>query len=428
MNADSLQTAALPVGYRMAELPAGDRDALIELSTWAFASSRQEEERIRAGYALEPGRVVGVWAPDRTLAAGHASYRFGRFGVPGGTLPAAGLTWVSVHPQHRRRGLARAMVGAHLARTAVRGEPLSVLFASEPTIYGRFGYAPASRHVTLRLSHGQELRGVPGTDELQVHIETADPAQHGPVVGSLHDAVTRPGWARRETHALATGVFADDLSHPSGDAASGSEPLRIAWVSDTAGNPRAYALFTRKMHATARWHPDGTVKVREAVALDGAAARALWAFLIDLDLMGSVITPMLAVDDPLLTLLADPRAAERTSVDNVWVRLVDLPAALRGRAYAAGVDVVLEVTDDQLPANSGRWRLTAGPDGTEVTPSTASPDLALGTAELASAYLGGVSLASLGAAGLVQEETPGALAACSTAFGWPEAPVTSWIF
>ena len=427
--------AALPAGYRMAELAAGDRDLLIDLATWAFASTKREQDEERRTFALEPGRMVGVWAPDprgavtgadaaeapETLAAAHASYAFTSFGVPGGTLPTAGLTWVAVHPQHRRRGLARAMVTAHLHRTAARGEALSVLFASEPSIYGRYGYGRASHHVTLTLQRGQQLRPVPGADKLTVRAETADRARHAPIVRAVHDACERPGWARRGSPGLEDGVFAADPD-------DGGEPLRIASVQDQAGATRAYALFSRRLPHTGDWVANGTVSVREAVALDGAAARALWGFLTDLDLMGSVKSSMLAPDDPLLAQLVNTRLAKPVTVDNVWARLVDLPAALRGRTYAAPVDVVLDVTDELLAANAGRWRLRAASGSADLEPTSADPDLVLDTAELATAYLGGVSLASLGAAGLVREVTPGALAACSTALGWPQAPVTSWIF
>jgi predicted acetyltransferase len=446
-DAADIPRTPLPDGYRMSHLDPADRPLIESLASWAFADATQPDEAAQRPFALERGRIVGIWhesgsparqangtaaSPDPRgfLAATHASYAFTTFGVPGGTVPTAGLTWVGVHPEHRRRGLARAMVEAHLQRTAARGEPLSALFASEPGIYGRYGYGRASYHCTVTLGRRPPLKDVPEADELTVHVAHADAAEHGGIVRAVHDASTRPGWARRETVEAVEDAFTDLPSER-----KGAEPLRIAWVEDRAGVPRAYALFSRK----ASWSPngasDGTATVREAVTHDGAAAHALWAFLGDLDLMVKVRSPMLAVDDPLLALLVDTRTVERRTVDNVWIRLVDLPAALRGRAYAAPLDVVLEVTDTLLPANGGRWRVRAEATGdatdgarATVTHTEAEPDLELDVAELATAYLGGVTLGSLGAAGLVRERTPGALAAASTAFGWPDAPVTSFVF
>jgi predicted acetyltransferase len=145
----------------------------------------------------------------------------------------------------------------------------------------------------------------------------------------------------------------------------------------------------------------------------------------------SVETSMLAVDDPLTQLLVDPRSATARLADNLWVRLLDLPAALAARRYAAPVDVVLAVTDDRLPANAGTWRLRttasgAGVHTAEVERTSAEPDLTVDVRELGAAYLGGRSLAALGPAGLVREHTGGALMAAAAAFRWPLAPVCSW--
>lgn len=422
----------LPPGYRAAELGLADRPRIQAVASWAFATAGLPEEDALRPFPLEPGRIVGVWPQDAldggqgpALAAMHASYAFTDFGVPGGTLRTAGLTWVSVHPQHRRRGLASAMVRMHLERTARRGEPLSALFASEPGIYGQFGYGRASHYVALTLPRKPEMRPVPHSEAMAVRIEHAELGRHGRLVEAVHAASRRPGWARRTTPELTAAIFLDLPSER-----EGAEPLRIASVRDPAGEPRAYALFSRKMRWADNGAPQGVVSVREAVALDAAAARALWTFLGDLDLMVKVESPMLAPDDPLLTLLVDTRAVAARTVDNVWVRLVDVPGALAGRTYAGSADVVLEVSDAILPANQGRWRLRARttPGDSEVEPTSDPADVVLDVRELGTAYLGGVSLGSLRAAGLVHERTRGAVDAASTALGWPDAPLCSWVF
>jgi predicted acetyltransferase len=147
---------------------------------------------------------------------------------------------------------------------------------------------------------------------------------------------------------------------------------------------------------------------------------------------------MLAVDDALLTLLVDPRGAGARLTDNLWVRVLDLPVALAARRYAAPLDVVLEVTDARLGANAGRWHVrTAGASGrpddefghpAEVTATREPADLSLDVRELGAAYLGGRSLAALASGGLVVEHRPGALLRASAAFGWPVAPLCSWVF
>jgi len=155
--------------------------------------------------------------------------------------------------------------------------------------------------------------------------------------------------------------------------------------------------------------------------------------------MSTVEAPMLAADDALLSLLVDPRGTGPRVVDNLWVRLLDVPVALAARRYGAPVDVVLEVTDAHLPANAARWRVrtrATAADGDDdafgypatVTATHDAADLTLDVRELGAAYLGGRSLAALAGAGLVVEHRPGALLRASSAFGWPVAPLCSWIF
>ena len=245
--------------------------------------------------------------------------------------------------------------------------------------------------------------------------------RHAALVHDLHGAVDRPGWATRESPE----VRAARMSDPE-PFRNGAEALRVA-IAEVDGVAVGYAMFRRKGGWEAAG-PRGTVSVREVVAATPAVARALWGVLVDLDLMATTEAWPLALDDPISHLLVDPRAAEPRIADNVWVRLLDVPAALRARRYAAPVDVVLEVTDALLPANAGRWRLSGGPEQAEVSATDSPADLSLDVRELGAAYLGGTGLSGLAAAGLVTEHRPGALAEAATAFGWAQAPVCGWVF
>jgi predicted acetyltransferase len=419
--------ATVPAGYRLAQLDdTADREAFLEIDTWAFAEELSPEDRAVMDWTLEPGRTVGVWderGPAPRLAAGHSSYAFA-LPLPGGArLPTAGLTWVCVHPGHRRRGLARAMVTAHLHRSVARGEAVSALYAAETGIYGRYGYGIATRELGMTLGRGAALREVPGSAELIVELEQAAAERHTDLVQQVHAAVERPGWITRDTAALRGRRLLDRPSER-----RGTEPLRIAVVRTASGEPRGYAVFRRHAAWSAAHQPEGVVKVREAVALDPAAARALWGTLTDLDLMSSVETGGLAPDDALHGLVLDHRAARPRLHDAMWLRLLDVPAALAARRYQAPVDVVLEVRDALLPANAGRWHLRGGPDAAEVRPADGAAALALDVADLAEAYLGGTSLGALALAGRVTELVPGTLAPASAAFGWPVAPAISWGF
>jgi len=106
------------------------------------------------------------------------------------------------------------------------------------------------------------------------------------------------------------------------------------------------------------------------------------------------------------------------------VRLVDVPAALSGRAYGDGAPLVLEVRDAVCPWNEGRWRL----DGGACEATKAKPDLALDVAALGSAYLGAVSFVQLREALKVDELREGAIERADALFGWRPLPWCLEIF
>jgi predicted acetyltransferase len=414
----------IPDGFEPVALTAERLSDVIQLDMWAFPTSDSLESLVDLPNPITWDRARALVRADHPgeLVAMHASYPFSSTPVPGGRLKVAGLTWVGVHPQWRRRGLLRSMIDTHFEDCRDRGEPVSLLFAAEPAIYGRFGYGMCAKQLNLTLSRRAELRPVAGTEGLSVRIETRSRERHAELMVRLHGGVARPGWVGRETPELITTLFSDSPLFR-----EGREIGRIAIV-EREGEPVGYALFRRK----GKWGPagaEGSVHVGEVVAPDAAVAHLLWTTLLDLDLTVEITSGALAVDDPLLSMLVDVRAARGTWQDNTWLRIIDLPTALAGRQYQAPVDLVLGVTDRLLPDNAGRWHLTAPAFGpASVDPTEAEPDLELDIRELGAAYLGGTSLAELAGAGHVTERTPGSLLRASAAFGWPVAPVASWIF
>ncbi|MGN8245825.1 GNAT family N-acetyltransferase [Cellulomonas soli] len=423
---------ALPDDLHHVRLSADDLPAVLELDTWTFPGTVPVEELAGWPFPLTWERTWGVQGTGGgPLLAMHGSYPFGAFPVPGGTLAVSGLTWVGVHPQARRRGILSAMIDRHLTDCVERGESVSALFAAEAAIYGRFGYGSAADDVKVTVPRKADLHDVPGSAEHTVRIELADQARHGTIVEQLHreagaqagGGLGRPGWPTRETPELQAAFWSDPPAWR-----NGGESLRILLV-ERDGRPRGYALFRRKSN----WEdagPRGSVHVREVAALDAAAAHALWSRLLDLDHMATVHAGLLAPDDALLGLLVDSRAAQRRLTDNVWVRLVDVAGALGGRRYAGDVDVTIAVHDGRLEANTGTWRVRARAfEGDVQVERTQEPAaLAMDVRELGAAYLGGRTLTALAATGLVEVRDPAALAAASTAFSWPVAPVSSWVF
>lgn len=411
-----------PSGYRTIEVPETRKADFLDVDHLAFAYVADAEVDATQGLTLDWTRTVAL-ERDGALAAVHASHPF-TLSVPGSTVACSGLTWVGARPDHRRRGLLTSMISTHFERSLARGEPVSALFAAEPGIYGRFGYGSAADNLSLTLERGTALRAVTGSADLEIRLESADAARHTDLIRAVHRTAgaRRPGWIERPADLLRA-----QLADPKAWR-DGAEQLRIVTVRD-ADAVRGYALFRRK-ESWAGGNPTGTVRVAELAAQDAAATHRLWSFLLDLDLMSTVESPMLAVDDALLGLLAAARSAASRVADNLWVRLLDVPAALAARRYAAPVDVVLEVNDGLVPANAGHWRVRTGPAGqpAEVRATSDPADLTLDVRELGAAYLGGRSLAALASAGLVVEHRPGALLTASTAFGWPVAPLCDWVF
>ncbi|MCM0638682.1 GNAT family N-acetyltransferase [Cellulomonas wangsupingiae] len=410
------------VGYRTLVVPPERLREFREVASLAFPMLGDPLLDDSLPFALPAGRAVAVESADGAIVATHGSYPF-TLPVPGGAVPCAGLTWVGVRPDHRRRGLMASMLRTHVERSLERGEVVSALFAAEAAIYGRFGYGSAADDVRLTLPRRAALRDVAGSADLTVDLVRFDAAVHTATVEDLYvrAGAGRPGWLARTPPELLTRVLADLPA-----ARGGYEPLLLATVR-RGDDVRGAALLARQEQWGASG-PEYPVRVRQASALDAAATHRLWTFLLDLDLTATVSTPALAVDDPLLHLLEDPRPTQRRLGDNLWVRLLDVPAALGARRYATPVDVVLDLSDTLLPANAGRWRLEVDAAGAaQVSRTDARGDLRLDVRELGALYLGGRSASALAAAGLVDGERD-VVDRVTVAFTSPLAPVCPWIF
>jgi predicted acetyltransferase len=375
----------------------------------AFHREVTEEERRAFRRTDEPERSL-AWFDDGRIVAGTSVYTR-HVTVPGAIVPCAAVTAVGVRPTHRRRGLLTAMMRRQLEDVRAAGEPVAALWASEGAIYGRFGYGTAVRnaHLTARRPRAR-LTAPPAAGDPQWagpaddHVEHMR-AVHERVRGERPGMLDRPGawWTAR-------------LNDPESDR-KGAQPLQALVVPD------GYALYAvRPDHDDEG--PAGEVRIRELVAATPAARALLWDFLLDQDLTRTVTWPLAPADEPLWLMLTDPHAVRLVVAASLWVRIVDLPAALSTRSYAADPDVVLEVSDAFCPWNAGRYRLAGG--GCEAT--EVEPDLALDAAALGAAYLGGTLLADLAAAGRVTELRPGAVARASAAFRGEVVPWCPEIF
>jgi predicted acetyltransferase len=414
--------ATPPSPFPVRVLTDEDWPAILEVDSNAFGST-MEAEVLDAERALqEPGRSLGAF-DGPTLVGLTSAFSFD-LTVPGAVVPAAGVSWVGVLPTHRRRGVLRGLMTAQLYDVRERGrEAVAILWASEPVIYGRFGYGLASRSYSLNVPRSAEaLRSdVPTDPTLRLRLV---PAEDWKATADVYAAAAagRPGMVGRDERWHRRGAT-DFVSMREGRSA-----LRCVVAEDDKGI-RGYARYSTKPD----WStpvPSGTVDVREVIAVDGAALAALYRYQFDIDLMGVTELWNVPTDSPLLHWLNNARSTRPVWHDGLYVRLIDVGTALAQRRYSAPVDVVLEVTDAVCPWNDGRWRLVGGPEGARCERSEDAPDLTLGVTDLGGAYLGGTALGELAAAGRVQVRAGGAdvLPAVSAAFATSPAPWSSFIF
>jgi predicted acetyltransferase len=376
---------------------------------------------------IELDRALAAYDGERVVGtAGIYSFRLT---VPGGQLPAAGVTMVGVHPTHRRHGILRAMMRTQLEAIRARSEPIAILWASEPAIYGRFGYGLAAFRGSFELARARAGFGrrLPPEGSLRL-VERAEAERIFP---PIHDAVaaTRPGFVSRSP-----AWWSAEFFHDPERWRRGGGPAFLV-VHERDGTPDGYARY--RLHGD--WDergPKGALEVIEALARTPAAERELWAYLSSIDLTTTIRASNVPVDTPLRHLLADQRAMGLTVGDALWLRILDLAAALEGRTYATGGRLVLEV-DDEFGGDlgggiAGRWLLETEPGmvapTARVTPTHANPDLALGATELGAVYLGGTTFGELAGAERVRELTPGALDRGDALFRSARAPWCPAIF
>ncbi|GAB2466041.1 putative GNAT family N-acetyltransferase [Jatrophihabitans fulvus] len=377
---------------------------------------------------------VRTWNPDRLWAVvdhgavvGTLATEARTITVPGAdgstnVVPVDAVTGVSVSATHRRRGLLRRMITQSLADARDRGDALSVLIAAEWPIYGRYGYAPAVQLGRYTYRTRGPGAAPAGGDPTSVRPATADEvAALAPDVFAL----ARRGHAGQMDR---DGVWWPRRLGASGfTAVPGTTAMWVVHETDGAVDGLLGWRVTRDFDLDNRF---GAVTVTEFVAASDTAYRDLWSYLAGIDAVEEVLLDDRPVDEPVRWLLPDGRALLQTAtLDALWVRLLDVPAALGARAYAVPGELVLDVVDtDGAGYGAGTVALTASADGAHCEPTAAAAQLRVTQRSLASAYLGGHRLATLALAGGVEELAPGALALADLMFSTPRPPINQTHF
>ncbi|MBW4717702.1 GNAT family N-acetyltransferase [Saccharothrix obliqua] len=356
--------------------------------------------------SYEPGRAWGAFAGDELV--GTVMSFPSAIAVPGGAvLPMAAVSRVGVRADWTRRGALTALQRAQLRSFLESGQVVSTLRATEGVIYGRYGYGVATRfrHVRVRRAGAKSRLPVAGRVRL-LEREAAVP-----VVQAVYERVAprRPGTAARWQ-----GWWQVNVVQPPED-----ENLKFAVASGPDGDD-GFLVYK----VTPGSHEAGNERPAVLTVLDlwTATPRAwadLWAFTLGVDLVDEIDAVGRPVDEPLDWLLVDRRAARVVSeVDETWLRVVDVEAALSARAYRSGDPVVIGVRDRVLPENEGAYRITA--EGAVRTGE--EPDFVVDVEVLGAAYLGDVTFRSLALAGRFTPTSREAVDRADALFAVDEAP------
>jgi predicted acetyltransferase len=397
----------------------GDARAFFEAGELAFSERPHEADLPSWDALFEPDRAIAAYDSDRIVGtAGIFSFDLT---VPGGMLPAAGVTIVGVHPTHRRRGVLRRMMRMQLDAIHDRGEPLAILWASEGSIYQRFGYGLATTRTRLSIERDRSTFRTPHVPAGTVRFVDVDEARR--LFPPVHDAVLprRPGFFARTPAYWDHEVFHDPEHWRRGASA--------AWlvVHEVAGEADGYARY-RIRESWDDAGPKSTVVLNEMLATNPAAHLDLWRFLLDIDLMSRLEAWNVASDDPIVLSAAEPRRLGIAVGDALWLRVVDVSAALAGRRYQGDGTLTIEIADEFCPWNDGRWSLSVENGIPFVQPATDAADITCDVTDLAAAYLGAFSFTALADAGRVREVTPGSLERADALFRTDRAPWCPRVF
>jgi predicted acetyltransferase len=333
-------------------------------------------------------------------------------GVRTGELRVDSVTVVTVAATHRRQGLLTGMMRDSLQSAKDRGLPMSILIAAEWPIYGRFGYAPAVLNNAYVYHSRRPSAGLPAPKAGSVR--QVAPAELIDIAPGIWERarrlrpgqLDRPGlwWAR----ALNVGF-----------QPVGKQPHWILHDGPEGPDGLLGWQVSRDFELTGNM---GAIEVSQFVAATDEAYRDLWGYLAGIDVVSEIHLDDRPVDEPIRWQLKDGRAlAYKSTFDFMWVRLLDVPAALAARSYAASGRLVLDVVDTDLGEyGAGRFVLTADGSGAECVPTGDEADLRINQRALAAAYLGGYRLHQL--THLIEELTPGALDRADLMFSTPLPP------
>jgi predicted acetyltransferase len=420
MTMSTRPSDAPPAGIEIRPPREDEQRRFLEPLGIAFAEEIDDEDYEQHRSTLEWDRVFGALDGDRVV--GCSGVLTFELTVPGGgTVGTAGVTAVAVRPDQRRRGILRAMMRRLLDQARDRREPTAALWASEGAIYQRYGFGLGTIQASFDIDRARLVFRTPVEPAGSVRLVDIDEAaRRFPAIYELERRQTAGSLSRTDP------IWRHHLLVDSA-ALRGAIGRKHLAALEVDGVLRGYAVY----RARADWDergPKGVLTVLEAVADSPAGERTLWRWLLDVDLMGTIRASRQAVPHPLQLQLLDPRRLGMTVMDGLWLRILDIPAALEARTYAGDGRIVLEIRDGFYPENDGSWSVEAMAGAGRVARAAEPAEMRLEISDLAAVYLGTFRFSQLVQAGRAEELAANAAARADALFAVDRVASCSTIF
>ena len=385
----------------------------------AFGDAFEDAEE-RFGALLERERTLAAF-DDGRIAGTSAAFGFDMT-VPGGNeIATAGVTMVGVLPTHRRRGIMRTLMRGLIDDARARHEPAALLWASEESIYQRFGFGLASDQgrISIERERSTFLNEPPAVGGTRL-VDTDEAVE---VMAKVYEEVrtSRPGMLSRTPEWW--------RNHTLGRPKRANEgPKKFYCVFSHEGRDRGYAIYRiTEPDWTDEGARTGTVRVQEMAAVDPVAYREVWRYLFGIDLVDHIKAWFLPADLPLTLMMQEPRRLRFAKSESLWLRLVDVPAALEARSYDRDGELSFAITDEFCPWNDGEWTLTVRRGRGKVTKG-GDPQIALDVSGLAAIYLGAFTFAELARAARLNDCVGDAVQRADRMFNTDVAPWCAEVF
>lgn len=310
------------------------------------------------------------------------------------SVKVAAVSYVSVQPTHRRKGILTEMMNIQLNEIYSKyKEPLAILWPSETAIYGRFGYAPTKeKHYKISKNNTQFKPGLTN-NSLEVKFLNRNEAINAYVEINNKLMSTRPGvmkinkkWAQRRIDDL---IFKHLNSGP-------------AYFIGIYHNKKlvGFATYSIENNDNSYGNTPSSLYMWDIIYLDLDAAISIWNFCLNIDLVEEFYANGVPEDDILEALLISPSGLNARITTGFWIRIVDVVSAITLRSYEYTGNIVFKVKDSIIKNNNKTYILNTNDKSNPVCEiSNSKPDIEITIQGLSEIFLGTFDLNNLIASG-----------------------------